>query len=82
MRGPQSATTTAAPPSSVMKSRRFSRPNCMRRPSQGNPRQHNALASISQGLAAVRISIRPMSAQGHDRSFGDVGSMSGLPLKS
>jgi hypothetical protein len=54
MRGPQSATTTAAPPSSVMKSRRFSRPNCMRRPSQGNPRQHNALASISQELAAVR----------------------------
>ena len=28
------------------------------------------------------ISIRPMSASGHNRTFGDVGSMSGLPPKA
>ena len=45
----------AAPPSSVMNSRRFNRSNCICR-APARDRQHTALARISQGLAAVRDS--------------------------
>jgi len=40
-----------APPTDVMNSRRF---NCIRCPQAGSPGQDTVLASISQGLAAVR----------------------------
>jgi hypothetical protein len=64
----------AAPrvPMSVMNSRRFT--------AQYLPCSRTK-GMAHGGLLRCGISIRPMSALGQTRSFGDVGSMSGLPPK-
>src|SRR5215831_15678849 len=63
----------AAQPTSLMKSRRLNRSSLC---------QGDKIAEwerSSQGRAAVRILTRLLTGLGHTRSFGDVGSMSGLP---
>src|SRR5262249_60120168 len=43
------------------------------------PPVHPKDSTVGRKLLYRGSSVRPMSARGHDRSFGDVGSMSGLP---